>query len=266
MTNGVWPTRFLFGFPIHALDMTATLGVIQETIESRSCLLISVVNAAKLVNMKHSTELRDAVLSGDLILADGQAVVWASRLLRQPLPERVAGIDLMHRMLALAAKRGYRVYCLGAKQAVLDEAVDAMTTRYPGLVIAGAHHGYFAQEDEPKVVEHIRAAKPDMLFVAMSPPKKEQFLARWAHRLDVPACHGVGGAFDVLAGKTQRAPATWQRLGLEWLFRVLQEPGRLWRRYLITNVLFSWMVLSELLNGPSPAMTVKSPGLPRSSK
>ena len=227
--------------------MGQVLLVVEETIDRRGRLLLGVVNAAKVVNMRRDEALQQAVCKADLVLADGMAVVWASRLLGRRLPERVPGIDLMFRMLRRAHERGFRVYCLGATDEVLQTVVDRVRTDYPGVVLAGRHHGYFREQEGPQIAAAIRAARPDMLFVAMSSPKKEQFLARWNGELCVPVCHGVGGAFDVLAGKTRRAPLGWQRWGLEWFYRVLQEPRRMWRRYLVTNTLFGWLVLSELV-------------------
>lgn len=241
--------RELFGVPVHALGYEQVLAEVARAIRTRQSLLIGVVNAAKLVNMYRDPGLGRAVLSADLILADGMSVVWACRLLRRPVPERIAGIDLMESMLAQAARCGHRIFCLGATQEVLTAAVTEMRARYPGLAIAGQHHGYFRREEEPALAALIRDARPDILLAAMTSPKKEEFLARWSRRLGVPVCHGVGGAFDVLAGKIRRAPSAWQRAGLEWLFRVVQEPRRMWRRYLVTNTLFCGLVVSELLGG-----------------
>lgn len=239
--------RRLYGVPICAVTMSQVVAEAEASIASRSRLLLGVVNAAKLVNMKRDEGIRRAVLRADMILADGMSVVWASRVLRRSLPERVAGIDLMHRLLALADAKGYRVFCLGATDEVLQTTVERIQASYPGVVIAGSRNGYFTQADEPLVAEEIRASKADMLFAAMSSPKKEEFLAGWFDQLDVPLCHGVGGAFDVLAGKVDRAPEIWQRLGMEWLYRAKQEPRRLWRRYLVTNTLFCLMTVSEFL-------------------
>ncbi len=247
MTNQDGTARQLFGMPLQALTMDQALSIVEDTIERRDRLLIGAVNAAKIVNMRRDASLRTAVLRADMILADGMAVVWASRLLRKPLPQRVAGIDLMHGMLGRGAKRGHRVFCLGAAEDVLEMAVARIRADYPGIVIAGQRNGYFHRDEETDVVAQIRETQADMLFVAMSPPKKEVFLARWADTLNVPVLHGVGGAFDVLAGKVRRAPRLWQSLGLEWLYRVVQEPGRMWRRYLVTNTIFTGMVLAELL-------------------
>ncbi len=240
-------TGELLGCPIHAMTLDQTLAEVDRAIRARRRLRIGVVNAAKLVNMRRNAELREDVLSSDLILADGMSVVWAARLLGRPLPERVAGIDLMQEMLRVGNESGYRVYCLGATQAVLDATIARIARDYPKVVIAGRHHGYFRSEEESSIAAEIAASRADILFVAMSSPLKERFLARWSDHLDVPVWHGVGGSFDVLAGHVRRAPSGWQRLGLEWLYRVKQEPRRLWRRYLVTNTLFCEMVLLELM-------------------
>jgi N-acetylglucosaminyldiphosphoundecaprenol N-acetyl-beta-D-mannosaminyltransferase len=251
------PVRDLLGVPINALTMDDVLDRIDEAIAPRRRLRIGVVNAAKLVNMRRDAALRQDVLSSDLILADGMSVVWASRLLGRPLPERVTGIDLMLGMLRRGARKGHRVYCLGATQEVLDRVTAHIAADYPGLQLAGCHHGYFGPAEEPVVAAAIAAARADILFVAMTSPHKERFLARWDDRLGVPVCHGVGGSFDILAGKVRRAPKCWQRVGLEWLYRVGQEPRRLWRRYLVTNTLFSWMVLAAWLR-ESPLRRLKA--------
>jgi N-acetylglucosaminyldiphosphoundecaprenol N-acetyl-beta-D-mannosaminyltransferase len=240
-------TRDVLGVPIHPLTMTEVLGVVDRAVRSRDRLHIGVVNAAKIVNMRRDKLLRQDVLSSDLILADGMAVVWAARILGCHLPERVAGIDLMLGMFEQGNRRGYRVYCLGATDDVLVEVVRRLTEEYSRIQVVGQRNGYFSAEEQEQVAGEIRAARPDILLVAMTSPKKEQFLARWSAHLDVPVCHGVGGSFDVFAGKVQRAPEMWQRLGLEWLYRVKQEPRRLWRRYLVTNTLFCSLVLREFM-------------------
>jgi len=241
------PVRHLFGIPIRAATMEATLDLVEGSVARRSRLRIGVVNAAKIVNMRRDRALCEDVVTSDVVLADGMSVVWAARLLGQPLPERVAGIDLMMGVLERGHRLGWRVYCLGAAPAVLEAVVAEIGRRYPGIVIAGHRHGYFEPHEEPRLAEEIAASGADVLLVAMTSPKKERFMGAWGDRLAVPVCHGVGGSFDVLAGKVKRAPRLWQRLGLEWLYRVLQEPGRLWKRYLLTNALFCDLVLTELL-------------------
>jgi N-acetylglucosaminyldiphosphoundecaprenol N-acetyl-beta-D-mannosaminyltransferase len=241
------PIRRLLGVPIAATTLREVLDLVHETILARGRLQIGVVNAAKVVNMSRDRILQDDVLSSDIILADGISVVWASRLLRRPLPERVAGIDLMHGMLDRGTRYGYRVFCLGATDDVLRKTTERIAADYPGVKVVGYHDGYFKAQEEDAVAAKIAAARPDILLVAMTSPKKENFLAKWSEQLQIPVCHGVGGSFDVMAGKVRRAPELWQTLGLEWLYRVKQEPGRLWKRYLVTNTLFCRMVIAELL-------------------
>lgn len=239
------PVVRLFDIPIHALTMEQALACLHGVITSGKRIQVGVVNAAKIVNMGRNPALREDVLASDLILADGASVVWASRVLGAPLPERVAGIDLMYGLLREGNRHGYRVYCLGATEEVSKVVAGRIRAEYPGVVLAGRRNGYFAPEEEEDVAADIAAARPDILFVAITSPKKENFLAKYSDRIGVAICHGVGGSFDVMAGKVERAPELWQRLGLEWLYRLKQEPRRLWKRYLVTNVLFCRLVTIE---------------------
>ena len=240
--------RNVLGVPIHAIRMSAALDLCERAIEAESSLVIGVVNAAKLVKMRSDTLLQDSVLSSQLILADGMSVVWASRLLGEGLPERVTGIDLFEGLLARACARGHSVFFLGATQEVLDTMIEKLRAEHPELRVAGSRSGYFDDDSESdEVAGEIRASGADMLFVGITSPKKEIFLARYRGQLGVHVCHGVGGSFDVLAGKTERAPEAWQRFGVEWLYRLLQEPRRMWRRYLVTNTVFVALIAKEWL-------------------
>jgi len=241
-----FPTVRLFNIPIKAMTMVEALDLIHLAITNAALLQIGVVNAAKVVNMHRNPALGDDVRSSDVIFADGASVVWASRLLRCPLPERVAGIDLMMGMLERGTQHGYRVYLLGATEEVNRTVAERIKIDFPGVVVAGRRNGYFSADEEEAIANDIALAKPDILLVAITSPKKEQFLARWSDRIKVPICHGVGGSFDVYAGKVKRAPLAWQQCGMEWLYRLLQEPGRMWKRYLVTNTLFCWLVMREL--------------------
>lgn len=232
---------------IARLTMSDALDCVDVAVSERRRLRIGVVNAAKLVNMRRDPLLREDVLSSDVILADGMSVVWASRLLLgQGLPERVTGIDLMLGVLERGRVLGYRVYLLGARPEILAEACQRVFRDFPGIRIVGQQHGYFTEQEEPEIAARICAAQADVLFVAMSSPRKERFMASWAEQLDVPVTHGVGGSFDVLAGRVRRAPRLWRRCGLEWLYRLAQEPRRLWRRYLVTNSVFIGLVLGQM--------------------
>lgn len=236
-------THEILGVPICAATMAGALAIAEDAISKRKRLLIGVVNAAKIVNMRSDAALRDSVLTSDVVFADGMSVVWASKLLGKPLPERVAGIDLMTGLMKRASERGYRVFLLGATDEVLAGVEAAIRRDFPNLQLAGSQNGYYKPDEEKAVADRIADSKADILFVAMTSPKKEIFLGKYAEHMNVPVCHGVGGSFDVMAGKVKRAPGIWQKLGMEWLYRVLQEPGRLWKRYLVTNSAFCWLVL-----------------------
>jgi N-acetylglucosaminyldiphosphoundecaprenol N-acetyl-beta-D-mannosaminyltransferase len=200
--------------------------------------------------MRRDPDLRAAVAGCDLVLADGQSVVWASRLLRTPLPERVAGIDLFLRLLAEAEQRGLTVYLLGARPDVLRRTVAELKRRFPRLRIVGSRDGYYAEAEAPAVADAIAASGADLLFLGMTSPRKERFVADYGRRTGASVVHGVGGSFDVVAGVVRRAPVAWQRAGCEWLYRALQEPRRLGGRYLTTNAVFAALGLRDLVRRP----------------
>jgi N-acetylglucosaminyldiphosphoundecaprenol N-acetyl-beta-D-mannosaminyltransferase len=228
--------------------MEQALERVEDIIERRAFGQHMAINAAKLVAAQHDPRLREIITHSDLVTADGQAVVWASRLLGDPVPERVAGIDLMGSLLTRAEQHGWRVYILGARRDILEQAVQRIRQRHSSLVLAGYRDGYFSESEEAAVVGDIAATRADILFVGMDSPRKEYFLGSHGPALGVPFVMGVGGAIDVLAGHRRRAPTVLQRFGLEWLFRLLQEPRRLARRYTVTNLRFLALVLGEWLH------------------
>ncbi len=235
----------LFGVAVDNLTLPETLDRIEQLIRSGGVHQHVVLNVDKIVRMERDAALRAAVLECDLINADGQPVVWVSRLFGQPLKERVTGIDLFEQLMERCAARGLRPYLLGAREAVVARAVAVLQARYPRLRLAGWRSGYWAEGEEVAVVEHIRQARPDLLCVAMGSPRQELFLHRWKQQLELPFLMGVGGSFDVVAGVVRRAPLWMQRAGLEWLFRLAQEPRRLWRRYLVDDMAFFRLVWRE---------------------
>lgn len=241
------PRVAVLGCEIDRVDMDMAVAFCEEGVRSRHSVQHVAINAAKLVALRSDAELRDVVSACELVTADGQAIVWASRLLGDELPCRVAGIDLMQRLFDSAERNGHRIYILGAKAEVLEEAVRRIKALHPRLILAGYRDGYFAPSEESRVAEEIGALAPDMLFVAITSPRKEQFLGRYRSTLNTPFIMGVGGAIDVIAGFTRRAPKPMQRLGLEWLYRLRQEPRRLCRRYLYTNLLFIGALLRAIV-------------------
>lgn len=266
-SSAILTDRIVFGLHLEPLTHDQVVERCRAALAERSRMLIGVVNAAKVVHLRHDALLRESLLECDLVVADGQSVVWASRLVRQPLPERVAGCDLFESLLAVAHRDERSVFLLGATPEVLRMMEDRIEDRFPGLNIAGSRDGYFKDSESSEVAEQIRNSHADMLFLGITSPKKEIFLGTYGDSLGVPIMHGVGGSFDVLAGVTKRAPERWQRMGLEWAYRTLQEPRRMWKRYLTTNTQFMVLLGREIVHPTTPfvrgnRLKTSSPGSP----
>jgi N-acetylglucosaminyldiphosphoundecaprenol N-acetyl-beta-D-mannosaminyltransferase len=233
----------LFGVDVDPLTFDQTVDRAFELADTPGVAQHVVLNASKVVLMSRDEQLRQIIASCALINADGQSVVWASRILGRPLPERVAGIDLFSAIVERAASTGHRLYFLGATDEVLAEMLDRLRTRYPNLVVAGCSNGYWRDDNE--VIDAIRLAHPHFLFLAIPSPRKEYWLNQHLERLGVPFVMGVGGTFDVIAGKVRRAPRWAQQIGCEWLYRLCQEPRRMWKRYLTGNSAFIALTARE---------------------
>lgn len=238
----------LFGIDVFAMRMDELVGFCEEHIAERTRCLLGVLNVAKAIDMRKNRKLRKSLEDADIVLADGCGIVWLTKLLGRPLPERVAGIDIMSRLLERADKKRYSVFFLGATKTVIGKVADTVKKKYPNLQIAGYRDGYFGPDEEQAIAEDIRISRADILFVGIPSPKKENFLSKWHEYMNVPVCHGVGGSFDVFAGVTKRAPVWMQRCGLEWFYRFAQEPRRLWKRYLVTNTAFVMLSLSAIIH------------------
>ena len=230
--------------PLDDYSMEETIEVIDKAIQENRKISHVVINAGKVVAMQKNRELYESVVSCDIINADGQSIVWAARFLGKDIKERVAGADLMPKLVELAHKRGYRCFFFGAKEHVVKKVVDHFSKKYGKSVIAGYRNGYFSPEEEAEIAKQIADSKAHMLFVAISSPIKENFLYKYREILsDINFTMGVGGTFDVIAGETKRAPVWMQNMGMEWFFRFMQEPRRMWKRYLIGNTKFILLVL-----------------------
>lgn len=206
---------------------------------------IVTVNAAILVMMRADSALAAACRAADLVVADGVPVLWASRLAGAGLPARVAGVDLMAWLLEAAWRRRLPVFFLGGREEVVRALVERCAREYPGLPVAGWRDGSFGRDRDAEVVDQIRRSGAAMLFVGMPSPFEQVWCERHRTGLGVPVILGVGGSFDVLAGSVGRAPRTLQQAGLEWLWRFVKEPRRLWRRYLVTSTVFVGRVIAE---------------------
>jgi len=220
----------LLGLSFDTVTMeTAVARCLELCRAPRTSHTVITANASHLCMMRRDPELALACRAGHLTVADGMSVVWALRALGQPIPERVTGVDLLARLLAAAGEHRLRVYFLGARREVVTALVEQSRAQHPRIEIAGFRDGYFGPDDHQAIVEEIRASAAHMLFV------------------DVPVIMGVGGSFDVLAGFIKRAPRWVQLLGLEWFWRLLMEPRKLWKRYLTTNGEFIWLVGREII-------------------
>jgi len=206
------------------------------------------INASKVTSMKTDKAVYDNIFNANLIAADGQSVVWGTRFLGTPLSGRIAGVDLMQNLVELAYREKYTCYFLGAKESVVLSLVELYTQKYGKEIIAGYRNGYFNNEDENEIVDQIVKSKANFLFVGITSPKKEIFLNAHKEALSsVNFTMGVGGSFDVISGFTKRAPPWMQETGMEWFYRFLQEPRRMWKRYLVSNSLFIKLVIAEKL-------------------
>jgi N-acetylglucosaminyldiphosphoundecaprenol N-acetyl-beta-D-mannosaminyltransferase len=235
----------MMGCLIDNLSMEQTLEKIEGFVRSERPHQHVVVNVDKLSKAARDPELRRIINACALISADGMPVVWASRLLGKPLKERVAGIDLFECLVRRAAEKGWRVFFLGAEEEVVQDLKRMYQEKFPALQVAGVRNGYWRAEEEAAVVKLIAESRPDLLFVAISSPLKEHFLGQYQAQMKVPFAMGVGGSFDIAVGKVRRAPRWMRRCGLEWFFRFLQEPRRLFRRYFIEDARFFWLLLKE---------------------
>lgn len=240
MKSETAPDRYpILNTYVNALSMDETVDYVKQVIARRTPPVQHVViNALKVNLMEKDPELREIVNSCPLINADGASIIWAAKKLHVPVTTRVTGIDLFLRLVEEAAKNGYKIYLFGAKQEVVEKVQSIFTEQYPALQIAGVRNGYFKPEDEEQIVADMAASGADMMFVAFSSPKKEYWVHKYLAQLNIPFVMGVGGSFDVVAGVTRRAPKVWQNLGLEWFYRFIQEPKRLFKRYIIGNMTF----------------------------
>ena len=237
----------IFNVNIDNLSLVETLETVNYAINHKQQLHHVVVNAGKIVAMQEDEQLRKSVNVCDIINADGQAVVWASRLLKKPLKERVAGIDLMENLVELSAKKNYKIYLLGAQEKVIKKVVDVYRDKYSEDFIAGYRNGYFKPNEEEEIARDIANSGAQILFVAISSPKKENFLFDYKEKLSsLNFIMGVGGSFDVVAGITKRAPVWMQNAGLEWFYRFIQEPKRMWKRYLFGNAKFIFLTIKSI--------------------
>jgi N-acetylglucosaminyldiphosphoundecaprenol N-acetyl-beta-D-mannosaminyltransferase len=236
-------TRTILGVRVDDVTYAEALERIAGYLESGGLHQIATVNVEFIMEARRNPTFRRVLSQASLCVPDGVGVLWAARQQGNPLRQRVAGVDLTERIASRAAERGWRVYFLGAAPGVAERAATVLARRYPGLKIAGCYAGSPHPEEEQKIVGWVRAARPQVLFVAYGAPQQDLWIARNQPRIGVPVAMGVGGSFDFIAGVARRAPRWVQRLGLEWLYRLSREPWRLRRQMAIPH--FMLLVLSN---------------------
>ncbi|AQY52347.1 beta-1,4-N-acetyl-mannosaminyltransferase [Listeria weihenstephanensis FSL R9-0317] len=236
---------FLLGSYVDSLTMQETVDQVENIIQIGKPVQHVVINASKINLMAENEELANIVNDSPLINADGQSIVWAMKFLGHEIEERVTGIDLFENLVKKSAEKGYRVYYFGAKEDVVQEVVRLHQETYPNLKIAGYRNGYFDDTESEEIALDIKKSKADIVFVAFSSPKKEQWIHMYKETMGVPFVMGVGGSFDIIAGVTKRAPRWMQKVGLEWFYRFIQEPRRMFKRYFVGNLSFVWKVMKE---------------------
>ncbi len=228
----------ILGVPVAALTMREAVEQAERWMDERRGALIATANAEMIMNATRDEELFEILRSADLVVPDGAGTVWAARHLGYEMPERVAGYDLSQELLRRAPQKNRRVFFFGSAPGVAEKAKQKAEELYPGISVVGVRNGYFSSEEEPKIIQEIREAHPDLLLVALGVPKQEKWLKKHKDALDVPVSIGVGGTLDVMAGTMRRAPVWMQKAKLEWLFRALLQPKRAGRLLALPKFVF----------------------------
>lgn len=219
----------ILGVRIDRVNRAEALERLSAFLETDTTDLVFTPNSEIIQMAYKDTDFAARLNSASLNTADGIGVVYASRILKKPLEERVAGFDLMCAFMDVCAKKGARVFLFGSKEGVAKEAADALLRRHPDLIICGMRNGYFTNADNESIIAEMNAAKPDVILVCLGAPKQENWIFDNAPKLNAKVMMGCGGSLDVLAGRVERAPEKWQKLGLEWAYRLKKEPKRIWR-------------------------------------
>jgi len=238
----------VLGVKIDRVTMREAVERIAEMIRQPKPHLVVTANSEMVMIANRDPLLLEIIERADLVVPDSIGVIWASRILKQPLAERVPGIELMQALLAESVVQKWRVFLLGAEPGTAEQAASAIAAEYKGINIVGTHHGFFTQTELPAVLDKIKATQPDILFIALGVPKQEKFAAAYLAHLGVPVALGVGGSFQVLAGKVKRAPLWMRKMGLEWLYRIIRQPSRIGRAAVLPQFVL-WVLLERFLSG-----------------
>lgn len=242
---GTNPRITILNIVVDVLDFQQTIDLVEKYVDTKTPLHLMGVNADKIIEANKNERMKQIINSCGVINADGASVIIASRFLKRPLPERVAGIDLMQNLIKLSVKKEYSIYLLGGKQEIVERTAKVLKKQYPMLKLAGIHNGYFEESDWPLISDELKKLKVDFVFVGITSPLKEYLIEYLQEDGNESVFMGVGGSFDVISGELLRAPIWMQKANMEWFFRMIQEPKRLFKRYLIGNIIFIKKILME---------------------
>ncbi|OKP98464.1 WecB/TagA/CpsF family glycosyltransferase [Paenibacillus sp. P46E] len=224
--DSVIPTVPIFGIRVSKIDMKATVSYLTDAIQKREPHQVITANPIMVMTALENPAYMEIMKSAELVVPDGTGVVWAAEYCKQPVAERVAGFDLLHELLHRGESYNWKVYLLGSTPEVIRETASRLQTQYAGIIIAGYHDGFFGPDADEAIISEIVKAQPDLLFVARGADSQEPWIAKYKTQLNIPVMMGVGGSFDVISGKSRRAPKAFQKLRAEWLYRLLKEPTR----------------------------------------
>ena len=216
----------ILGCNVDNVDTSLTLQIIDSYIKERTPRHIITLNAEIIYRALNEPTLKEIINDADLVTPDGAGVVWAAKHLGVPLKERVTGIDLLTKISSLAPQKGWKLYFYGGAEGVCAEAKAKLEKQFTGINIVGTKHGFLSHEETQEMIADIKASQPDIIFVALGAPRQEYWIKEHKAKLGIPVSIGVGGSFDVIAGKAKRAPVIMQNLKLEWLYRLAKEPWR----------------------------------------
>lgn len=219
----------ILGVNIDNITAAEALDKAEQLVKSDGVSVIYTPNPEIVMAAYEDSEFCGVLNSADMCVPDGIGVVYGSRIIGKPLPERVAGFDLSMGLMERMSKFGGRVFLFGSKPGVADEAAEKLTQKYPGIEIAGTRNGYFADSDEEEIVNEINSSNADLLMVCLGAPKQEKWINKYKDRLNVKLCIGAGGSLDVVAGNVKRAPEIFIKLNLEWFYRLCKQPSRIGR-------------------------------------
>lgn len=245
-----FPTVTIFGVPISKMNMNQTVDYLAQAIDKRQPHQVITANPIMVMSALQDPAYMRMMKQAELIVPDGAGVVWAAGYVGNPVQERVAGYDLLQELMKAGQRRGWRVYMVGASSEVIEAAASRLKQLYPELKLVGFRDGFFGEKEDSDVIRAIREAKPDILLVGRSAATQEPWIAQYKEQLGVPVMMGIGGSFDVLSGKLKRAPLLFQKLRLEWFYRLLQEPWRYKRMLVLPK--FAMKVIREKENVQKP--------------